>query len=530
MIPRIIHYCWLSNEPMPHQLERCIESWRVHNPLYQIRRWKLNDVLQWKNRYLQEAISAKAWAFASDYIRLKVLAEYGGIYLDTDMLVLKSLDSLLSYFCFLGRENEEWLGGSIIGAIPSHWFIQACLKRYEELAFDDDYPVLVPRLLTEVWLNTREKNSKEQVRIFPAEFFYPLPLAKKGQSYKSFITPSTIAVHLWDMGWYPVWNLFTGGYYCAGLRRWVAGVKTRQFSLLEIGRGIYHIIGLGYVRRFFHYAINRGLAWLVKKGIGVKFISSQLPAYRKREVVRLLNITPGTWREFRRFGLVFRMDIGEDNGLRTYLNQYNNDWGLLLEAVKYKAIVLDIGAHAGVYSMVMASSDKVDRVVAFEPNPDMKPILEWHIHNNNITRIDIQPVALYRENTSRLLVDRCTSNKGMAYLSDNTGQEGPMVTCMTLDSWIQSSGLSRLDGVKVDIEGAELDFLLGAQSVIQQFRPVMLIEINDKALRRNGHSAEELVDQLLKMNYKVYRAHTKKPLTGKEFLFHSFFDAICYPA
>ena len=91
-IPKVIHYCWFGKGKMPKLAEKCIESWKTYCPDYKIVCWTEENFDIQENRYAREAYEAGKWAFVSDYARLKVLYEEGGVYLDTDVELLKPLD------------------------------------------------------------------------------------------------------------------------------------------------------------------------------------------------------------------------------------------------------------------------------------------------------------------------------------------------------------------------------------------------------------------------------------------------------
>ena len=95
MIPKIIHYVWLGNDPLPEEMRKCMESWHRWMPDYQFMCWNNNDLPKVNSIFAKEAYSVGKWAFASDVLRLFALYEYGGIYLDTDVDVKRSFDSLL---------------------------------------------------------------------------------------------------------------------------------------------------------------------------------------------------------------------------------------------------------------------------------------------------------------------------------------------------------------------------------------------------------------------------------------------------
>ena len=102
MIPKKIHYCWFGGNPLPELAIRCIESWKKYCPDYEIIRWDESNYDVTKNKYMYQAYENKRWGFVPDYARLDIIYNYGGIYLDTDVELLNSLDDLLDQKCFLG--------------------------------------------------------------------------------------------------------------------------------------------------------------------------------------------------------------------------------------------------------------------------------------------------------------------------------------------------------------------------------------------------------------------------------------------
>lgn len=88
-IPKIIHYCWFGGKPLPEEAKCFIDTWKKYCPEYHIQQWNENNFDINQNQYCREAYAAKKWAFVADYVRLKVLYEYGGIYMDTDVEIKK---------------------------------------------------------------------------------------------------------------------------------------------------------------------------------------------------------------------------------------------------------------------------------------------------------------------------------------------------------------------------------------------------------------------------------------------------------
>ena len=116
-IPKVIHYCWFGSDEMPQAMETYIGSWKKHNPDYQIKRWNESNYDVYKNNYTKQAYEAKKYAFVSDFARMDILYEHGGIYLDTDVEVLKSLDALLYNTAFIAYNEWPMPNSAIIGSI-----------------------------------------------------------------------------------------------------------------------------------------------------------------------------------------------------------------------------------------------------------------------------------------------------------------------------------------------------------------------------------------------------------------------------
>ena len=105
-IPKIIHYCWFGGGTISPENRKCMESWEKYCPDYKIIEWNEQNFDISKNRYVQQAYEAKKYAFVSDYARLAVVYEHGGIYLDTDVELVRPLDELLEHKGFIGMEHS----------------------------------------------------------------------------------------------------------------------------------------------------------------------------------------------------------------------------------------------------------------------------------------------------------------------------------------------------------------------------------------------------------------------------------------
>ncbi|MFV0264605.1 MAG: glycosyltransferase family 32 protein [Kluyvera sp.] len=208
MIPKIIHYCWFGSNPLPELTKKCIESWKKYCPDYKIIRWDESNVDLESCLFVREAYASKKWAFVSDYIRLKVVSEHGGIYLDTDVELLKPLDNLLQYPAYMGFESNKNCvvnSGLGFGAEQGHPFFLSLLAEYEQLSFVNelgDYD-MTPCVLRETRALMRlglKVNGKTQIlkNIIILSEDYLCPISLLGVSN---FTENTYSIHHYDASW-----------------------------------------------------------------------------------------------------------------------------------------------------------------------------------------------------------------------------------------------------------------------------------------------------------------------------------------
>jgi hypothetical protein len=133
-IPKIIHYCWFGGKPIPENMQKCIDSWKLLEG-YLVMRWDESNCSFEENEFIRKAYKEKRFAYISDYYRLKALYAYGGIYFDTDVKVYKSFDDLLQYKAFLSFIFDCSVGSAIIGAQPGNPLIKNILEMYDATTF-----------------------------------------------------------------------------------------------------------------------------------------------------------------------------------------------------------------------------------------------------------------------------------------------------------------------------------------------------------------------------------------------------------
>ena len=136
-IPKKIHYCWFGRNPLPESAKKCIESWKKYCPAYEIIEWNEDNFDLTENRYAREAYEQKKWAFVSDYARLKIVYEQGGIYMDVDVELIKPLDELTELDGYMGFEKEidgqMWIATGLgFGARAGHPIVGDTLYATEQ--------------------------------------------------------------------------------------------------------------------------------------------------------------------------------------------------------------------------------------------------------------------------------------------------------------------------------------------------------------------------------------------------------------
>lgn len=206
MIPKIIHYCWFGGNPLPELAQKCIESWKKYCPDYEIKRWDETNFDLNYNDYVREAYDAKKWAFVTDVVRLYALVNYGGIYMDTDVEVLKPLDEFLKYEAFSGFESERDIPTGIMASEKDQELFKELLDEYTGAHFlksDDTYDKTtnVTRITdTCLKYGFAPNNQLQAVKgftLFPKDYFCP----KDYRTRITTITENTYTIHHFDGSW-----------------------------------------------------------------------------------------------------------------------------------------------------------------------------------------------------------------------------------------------------------------------------------------------------------------------------------------
>jgi hypothetical protein len=222
-IPKRIHWCWLSGDPLPKNLQKCVDSWKRVMPDYEIICWNKQRFDIHSVKFVEDACTVRKWAFAADYIRLYALHTEGGIYLDSDVRVFRRFDEFLNHAAFSGieyhsgkktwTENECFATGynaiqaAVIGAEKGNGWIKKCMEYYHktdfklksngEVAVDISPDVLAQYAVEygfkyDAYFNTLQKLN-DGIVIYPQKVF---ATAYTGATLRSH------ALHLCDGSWY----------------------------------------------------------------------------------------------------------------------------------------------------------------------------------------------------------------------------------------------------------------------------------------------------------------------------------------
>lgn len=218
MIPKIIHYCWFGRGPLPELAQKCIASWKKYLPDYEIKEWNEDNFDVNIIPYTAEAYKAKKYAFVSDYARFWILYQYGGIYFDTDVEVIRPIDDIVERGNFMGFETEPKLQvkadaseasvnpGLGMGVAPGLGIIKKMLDFYEGRHFEfipgGIGQLTIVHIATEVLLKAglKQQHGIQQVNdiwIYPAEYFCPINL-KTGRIH---VKPNTRTIHHYAGTW-----------------------------------------------------------------------------------------------------------------------------------------------------------------------------------------------------------------------------------------------------------------------------------------------------------------------------------------
>ncbi len=206
MIPKKIHYCWFGANEKSKKIQKCINSWKKLCPDYEIIEWNESNFDINQHPYLKYCYENKKYAFLSDFARLLIVYEHGGIYFDTDVELIKKPDEFLNFNAFYAFETNEYIASGLgFGSEAKNESLKFLINSYEKLPKDDnnDYPLIgCPKLNTSALVEygfkmTGEKQIIDNLVVLPVDYMNPYD----DPTGKLNITDNTISIHWYSKSW-----------------------------------------------------------------------------------------------------------------------------------------------------------------------------------------------------------------------------------------------------------------------------------------------------------------------------------------
>lgn len=248
MIPKIIHYCWLGKNPLPELEQQCLASWHKHMPDWEYKRWdESNFDIASAPVYVRQAYEVRKYAFVSDYVRLWALERYGGVYVDTDVMVLRSYEPLLNDTAFIGLEESlaHLPGTCVMGCEPHCQWVRDMLEVYKGVEFvkpDGSLDlttnvqrmgvIMLKELTNEGLTNERYWKQNQYIekwglRVYTHDYFSPITSTRVMRK-----TKNTYSIHYFAGSW-------CEGKRASGWRNWTI---TREIvnAMVQVKRRLRH--------------------------------------------------------------------------------------------------------------------------------------------------------------------------------------------------------------------------------------------------------------------------------------------------
>lgn len=212
MIPKIIHLCWFSKDPYPKAIAKCLASWRVHLKDYEVVLWNFDRFPRGTSKWVDDAFDNRKYAFAADYIRAYALYNFGGIYLDSDVEVLRNFDDFLHLPYMIGRESDSLkIEAAVMGSEKGNPIFKDLLEYYEDRDFikeDGSFDVRpLPCIMMDIVENrgriadiasiSEFGDDSGTFYLFQPDFFSPLHIV----NLELELTPNSVTIHRFSGSW-----------------------------------------------------------------------------------------------------------------------------------------------------------------------------------------------------------------------------------------------------------------------------------------------------------------------------------------
>ena len=207
MIPKVIHYCWFGGNPLPELAIKCIKSWKEYLPEYDIKEWNESNFNLNSFTFTREAYDAKKYAYVTDVVRLYALKTEGGIYMDTDVEILKNLDVFLKHTAFSGFESDKSIPTGIMASEKNGAWASDMLIYYSDKKFIDKSgkPILKTNVVVisemmknkGIQLNNTLQEIQDYITFYPSDYFCP----KSPSNGEINLTVNSYCIHHFAGSW-----------------------------------------------------------------------------------------------------------------------------------------------------------------------------------------------------------------------------------------------------------------------------------------------------------------------------------------
>ena len=276
MIPKVIHYCWFGKNPLNDLSQKCISSWKKYCPDYEIIEWNEDNFDINCNTYVKEAYESKKWAFVTDYVRLYALDKFGGIYMDTDVELLKPIDEYLVHTAFSGFETEDLIPTAIMGSVKEGAWIKHLLTYYDNRHFilpdgtqDKTTNVITITKMTvekyKVNLNNEFQSVDGVLTLYPRDFFCP----KDYHTAQIELTDNTVCIHHFNASWFSKEEQIRHERYVRYVKKYGTEKAKKIVNIIELlfslNRALKHNGVIGFSKKL----IFKTLGFIIKRTVSI---------------------------------------------------------------------------------------------------------------------------------------------------------------------------------------------------------------------------------------------------------------------
>ncbi|HLT74349.1 MAG TPA: FkbM family methyltransferase [Ohtaekwangia sp.] len=235
-----------------------------------------------------------------------------------------------------------------------------------------------------------------------------------------------------------------------------------------------------------------------------------------------------SWRKINKDGIILHVDISDYLGHYYYFGFVDTSHDALEQLCLPGMVVLDVGTNLGYTALRLAKKVADGSVVGFEPDPQNFTLCQKNLAANNFRNLQVHNVGLGASRKTAIMETRVSFNRGGNRINENVA-DGQRIEVHMLDEYFPSLGVPRVDLMKIDVEGYELQVLRGAERIISEYRPRLFVEVDDSNLKDQGDSAELLIEFLRKLGYKISDAETGIAVESGRDLINKHIDIIAVP-